>query len=705
VTGTGITVVPSVPVDVLRVTDGEVLDTVGAEMTVVPDGPVIVVRLALLLALSLALVPMLIGTGTTVMPSEPVIVLNETEAEVVALAAEGAVVVDTFSVGSAVAFKDDAATERMLERSAARELVTAGFVAVAATLESLPLSDAAKLESTADAALVAVAVAPVWPEASDCIEAAAEETTLDTWESTEESTSDAPVEAGAGEGAGEGADPDADEDAEGEEARTGTTPVPAMLEVVKVTVPLGVEADSAALVLEGATPACVELAEAATGTPVPDGTTLEPDGLTPAAAVLLPAVEIVAASDEVNVTTGVLEAVLPIIVDRPMIIGPELDEEVESPLSAVLEPLKLAPVGAGSDDGPENPDPDGRPSVGTGLIGRLAERDEMIWLDSDCVGRTIGKLLKPALGRPLLVGVTISVAMPLDNAAEPVKLCSASPVALVAELLAVGCRTMLGRRPVDPPNRSASPVELVAELLAVGCKTTLGRRPVDPPNKPWSAPLVALVAELPAVGCRITLGRRPVDPPRPNKLPRSPSPPVDVLLAVGWTIMSVEPPVEATNKEDEVLLAVGWTILSVGPPVEARNAVEDVLLAVGCTTTLGIMPVEGTDGAPRSEAERVEERVASAELLEEVGCTTTLGIMPVEGTDGAPRSEAERVEERVASAELLEEVGCTMTAGMLPVDACWGPLKPSPRRVLDEAELAAEGLVLVLLTGALLATA
>jgi hypothetical protein len=195
VAGTGTAVVPSGPVEVLRLKIGDELSSVaGTAMTVVPDEPVIV--------LDTVAEPdvVLTGTGTTVvLPSVPVIVLEvidtgavpvegETPVEAVSPAvglvsdpSEGAAVLMTAPVADAVAalsvtktlerpeFKDEAALDKMLENPEARDCVTAASVADAATLDSSELSEEAKLDRAEEAALVTdpVLVAVGLPLASD----------------------------------------------------------------------------------------------------------------------------------------------------------------------------------------------------------------------------------------------------------------------------------------------------------------------------------------------------------------------------------------------------------------------------------------------------------------------------------------------------------------------------------------------------------
>jgi hypothetical protein len=214
VAGTGTAVVPSGPVEVLRLKIGDELSSVaGTAMTVVPDEPVIV--------LDVVAGPdvVLTGTGTTVaLPSVPVIVLEvidtgavpvegETPVEAVSPAvvsdtSEGAAVLMTEPVTDAVdalsvtntlerpEFKDEAALDKMLENPEARDCVTAASVADAATPDNSELSEEAKLDRAEDAAFVTdpVLVAVGLPLASDSTDDWAEETALANSEAAEDTT-------------------------------------------------------------------------------------------------------------------------------------------------------------------------------------------------------------------------------------------------------------------------------------------------------------------------------------------------------------------------------------------------------------------------------------------------------------------------------------------------------------------------------------
>jgi hypothetical protein len=180
-----------------------------------------------------------IGTGTTVTPEEPVMVLDVVAEPDVVLTAIGKVdepsvpVDETATLGAvslagdAVAlvsdstmipvlmiesvadaeyalsvlkwlerpeFIEEAALDRMLENPDARDCVTAGSVAVAATPARSELNDEAKLERAADASLVmdAVAVAVGLPLAPEITDEDAEETALERSEAAEETTPEIP---------------------------------------------------------------------------------------------------------------------------------------------------------------------------------------------------------------------------------------------------------------------------------------------------------------------------------------------------------------------------------------------------------------------------------------------------------------------------------------------------------------------------------
>jgi hypothetical protein len=179
------------------------------------------------------------GTGTTVTPEEPVMVLDDAAEPVVVLTAMGKVdepsvpVDETATLeavslaGDAVAlvsdstmipvlmtesvadaeyalsvlkwlerpeFIEEAALDRMLEKPEARDCVTAGSVAVAATPDRSELKDEAKLERAAEASFViaAVAVAVGLPLAPEITDEEAEETALESSEAAEETTPDRP---------------------------------------------------------------------------------------------------------------------------------------------------------------------------------------------------------------------------------------------------------------------------------------------------------------------------------------------------------------------------------------------------------------------------------------------------------------------------------------------------------------------------------
>jgi hypothetical protein len=180
------------------------------------------------------------GTGTTVTPEEPVIVLDVIAEPDVVVAAIGkvdepsvpvdeATMLEAVSLtGDAVAlvsdstmtpvlmiesvadaeyalsvlkwlerpeFMEEAALDKMLENPEARDCVTAGSVAVAATPARSELNDEAKLERAADASFVmeAVAVAVGLPLAPEITDEEAEETALERSEAAEETTPDKPA--------------------------------------------------------------------------------------------------------------------------------------------------------------------------------------------------------------------------------------------------------------------------------------------------------------------------------------------------------------------------------------------------------------------------------------------------------------------------------------------------------------------------------
>lgn len=238
VTGTGMTAVLLLPVDVLSVNKDDValalsvllFSVTGTGTTVIVIGPVG----AVVLAESEELV-VDAGTGSIVMPSEPVRVLEvklmvveplwigmitiaePPDPDTVLVEKETAAVVVIAETSVAVVFgpvvvaeakgrpdesseaREDEAPESTLENSDASELETAAeSVAVATTLESAELSSADKLARALDAPAVIVdGMLEVWLarlDASENTEEPAEDTTLEASATAEETTAESTLE-------------------------------------------------------------------------------------------------------------------------------------------------------------------------------------------------------------------------------------------------------------------------------------------------------------------------------------------------------------------------------------------------------------------------------------------------------------------------------------------------------------------------------
>jgi len=217
VTGIGTTIVPEEAVEVLSVYAGEELEVIGTGMTVVPDEPVTVLGVYAWLELSLT------ATGTTVELSEATTGLDEEATtavmdnetliadvatielspeatlEVELSAADAVPETDALSaVGVALSAvnncdaSEDAALDKTLENSEARDVDTAESVAVAAMLESSELREEARLDSTLVALCVTVGgtllAVIAMLETSESTDDWADETALDASDAAEDTT-------------------------------------------------------------------------------------------------------------------------------------------------------------------------------------------------------------------------------------------------------------------------------------------------------------------------------------------------------------------------------------------------------------------------------------------------------------------------------------------------------------------------------------
>lgn len=154
------TVVPDEPVMVLEVVAGPEVVLAGTGMTVVvPSEPVIVLLVietpSVPVDVAEALAPVSTGDVVVALLSGSTVDPEVVLAEPVAVA-ENALLVDNWL--DRPESKEEAALERMLENPDARDCDTAASVAVAATLDKSELNEEAKLDRAEDAASVAAAV-------------------------------------------------------------------------------------------------------------------------------------------------------------------------------------------------------------------------------------------------------------------------------------------------------------------------------------------------------------------------------------------------------------------------------------------------------------------------------------------------------------------------------------------------------------------
>ena len=614
------------------------------------------------------------GTGMTVRPEEPVMVLDVVAESEVMLAEMAPVPVDETTTLEAVSlagdevvfvsdsmimpvlriesvadaeyalsvlkwlerpeFIEEAALDKMLEKPSASDCVTAGSVAVAATPARSELKDDAKLESAAEASLVidAVPVAVGLPLAPEITDEEAEETAFERSEAAEETTPDTPAAVSE---AAVAAAPEALSDP----VRVGLRrpPVPSRPPVgSRPSLPRMPPLDEApvddATVESSAGPvrigigrppvprrppvgeAPVAPSEDAVGKrtgrpPVPRMPPLDEGPMTPSA--VPDEVASVMEAEEV------VDAVPSMIVDRPTVIAPRLDE-LEASDALELLSGELGPVGEGSAIG-------ANPVVPTS---GEAERVEITSVEP-AVGET-GWTGRP----PVPTGASIVDSSVLEFSSEPLlayvgsgRMSGMSPVEPTPwlapeelrpeELSAVGWMTLLGAAPVG----AAKPRMPDEELPGVGSTTSSGRPPVEPTD----AGLVVRKALLKMGDASENSGRRPsevelelkaivgwgslegmpppVDPRIGNASERSGKRPAELVVAVkleleivGWGSLAGTPPpvdprignasVRSGRRPAELVVAVeleldivGWGSLEgIAPPVEATKAVDELEL-------------------------------------------------------------------------------------------------------------------------------
>lgn len=157
--GTGTTVGPEEPMMVLDVVAGPDVVLTGTGMTVVPSEPLIV-----LLETVIASVPVevAVALGAVSLGDDIVALLSGSMVDPAVVLTESVAEADNaVSVGNWLdnsEFKDEAALDRMLEKPEERDWDTAASVAVAATLDRSELNEDAKLDKAEEAASVAAVV-------------------------------------------------------------------------------------------------------------------------------------------------------------------------------------------------------------------------------------------------------------------------------------------------------------------------------------------------------------------------------------------------------------------------------------------------------------------------------------------------------------------------------------------------------------------
>ena len=266
-------------------------------------------------------------------------------------------------------FIEEAALDKMLEKPSARDCVTAGSVAVAATPARSELNDDARLESTADASLVmdAVPVAVGLPLAPEITDEEAEETAFEGSDAAEETTLETPAPVSEATGACEPVElcepvvvgigrmpvpsnppvprrpslprrPPLDE-APVDEATVESSAGPVRIGIGRPPVPRRPPVGEAPVA-----PSDEPVGKRIGRPPVPRIPSLEEDPM------LLVAMTPSGVPDEVASVTAaedVVDAVPSIMVDRPTVIAPRLDE-LEASDALELLSGELGPVGDGS---------------------------------------------------------------------------------------------------------------------------------------------------------------------------------------------------------------------------------------------------------------------------------------------------------------------------------------------------------------------
>lgn len=331
----------------------------GTGMTVVPDEPVMV--------LDVVAGPEVVLTGTAVADASSIPVLvsdtgavpvdGATPVEAVSISVvfvsettEGNAVLMTESVAAAEAAlsvvkwldrpesKEEAALDKMLENPEAIDSVTAASVAVAATLDNSEPREEAKLDRAEDAASVigAVVVAVGLPLASDKTEDSAEETALAKSEAAEDTTLEATALSEA-----------ASEEVPVESSVGVGRGIGKMPAEVDVSVPFVATALSEDAVSE---PRSSDARD-----PTRPGVAVLSEAVVDGIEVLLSVSGAVSDSSapevaSVKAAENVVVEEPSIIVDRPTVIAPR-DGDSEASVSLALPPDVLVPVGAGSDEG------------------------------------------------------------------------------------------------------------------------------------------------------------------------------------------------------------------------------------------------------------------------------------------------------------------------------------------------------------------
>lgn len=525
----------------------------GTGTTVVPEEPVMV------LEVSSRLEELVTGTATTELPSDPEIVLEVMVAGAVpvdgaivllpvSVAEATVVLLDSVSVSDAAMLDeagpvvdaeealpvkwlessestDDAALLRMLEKLAERDSETALSVAVAATLEKSELRDEAKLDRAADASLVADAVpvaVELWPT-SERTEDSAEAAALEKSEAADETIPGTPVADTADE---------VDAPVESSESVGSgigiTPPVPRSPEEDSVVFAVG--AGALSVVSDPRMPVTTE--------PSKPPSLVVDSGVVFALAettdelgrslVLLPDSPDSAAVEDKGMGAEAFSALVVASLK-------EAEEVVEAvPSMTVERPTVIAPREdeesmalelLSAEDGP----------VGAGSVKGWAKPSEPTCdeapVGTGLIGRSAERVVSMTVEPEVGVRGLSGTRPPVEPAkGTTVSLSTAGELEFSSEavLETVGRTGLLGTWPVVPTSW------LVVERLGpVGCWTLLGAEPVGAAKPP------TLGDELPGVGDTIVSGTPPVEPPSSGLVRRA-------LLKVGCTALSGTPPVEPT---------------------------------------------------------------------------------------------------------------------------------------------------------------